>query len=267
MHYFTFAPAMPGHENVQSSGLDFVSLKEAHHEIDFISLHEGHATLSHADENPLFAAIQPGGIIDALNLLGSIIFLYGSILWLPGMAVDMLIILWSFFIGLSCFIIVGVCKAYVADSALERTSWVLFFLGCSTAIGGFILYLPQYVDEYQYTGTVVLCVSLSMLCLASLIVIYIVAGLREVMGVSGCSAPYEFVSAAIEASLYSSGSILLLVASCLFLTDPSSPSFDSNMNLAGWLFVYGSIAYLVGALPPFVDPVIVACLKKASKAS
>lgn len=209
-------------------------------------------------ESPLYAYC-----IEFLDILAGVVFVWGSVCFLPHWAKD----LHTFLLGCVLFVVGAaiycmICSFTVAEALLEKgfasfETWenALYLGGSWIFLAGTILYWPskahyEYINELkeyslgqyfnlfepEFEGTLLFMIGSAMFAFAA----YFNALSQQRFD--------EWTSRMLTAisSLYMAGSILFVMGSVAFL--PHLGCSEQMVEIGAWMFIVGSVLYLIGGL-------------------
>lgn len=203
-------------------------------------------------------------IVESLDLFGGVIFVAGSICFLPTFSHDLQV----FLVGCGLFVLgglvyVGVCSFTLLEAVRERgwvtfEAWenILYLVGSVIFVVGTILYWPP---EAHHEGMDWLVNTMSLGAYFNLFtpefegtLLFIVGSLFYVFAafVNGldqrnfASAEGQLLSA--TTSLYMGGSLLFVMGSVAFLPDLGCN--EQMLTVGAWCFVVGSALFVAGSI-------------------
>jgi len=212
-----------------------------------------------AEAHPIaYALTRRGGFCDAMVLTASVLFLVGSVFFLPSYyaKVDLTVTLCIFLGGCLAFTFALPVYALVASSYGEAVMVIGFFVSILPFDIGVVLLFPEVVKSLGQSGHQAGEILFAIGCGALVIQGALFLGgsiydLRQ-SRVTCATMTYEQVSLLSRASGAFMASVLFLWGSLDFFSDdPHTASVQSAI-----LFISGSVIWLVIALTPYVDAII-----------
>mmetsp|Transcript_31604 Transcript_31604/g.71860 ORF Transcript_31604/g.71860 Transcript_31604/m.71860 type:complete len:265 (+) Transcript_31604:99-893(+) len=203
-------------------------------------------------------------VVESLDLLGGLVFVAGSICFLPAFSHDLKV----FLAGCALFVLggliyVGVCTFTLVEAVRERgcntfEAWenILYLVGSLIFVAGTVLYWPP---EAHHEGMEWLINNMSLGAYFNLFtpefegtLMFIIGSLLFVFAafVNGLdqrnfgSAEGKMLSG--TTSLYMGGSLLFVMGSVAFLPDLGCS--QQMLTVGAWCFVVGSVLYVLGSV-------------------
>jgi hypothetical protein len=211
----------------------------------------------------LYAVSRRGGLCDAVALVASILFLTGSIFFLPfyDRTVDFNVTMWIFLAGRVGFTLAIPVYALVATKTYEKVFVLMYFICFILFDVGLAFLFPGTV---AHVGTGSAAAGMALFAIGSAVLLAASVGGLAYVGHK------HWLSR--EKLTYSKGSELFVLACNSFGTlcflwgslDFYSSDLNTALNQSAWLFIGGSSLFVVVAAMPYIDALVVAHLSRDS---